>query len=119
MKVLFLEYPKCTTCKRAKKWLEENNIEFEDRHIVENNPTKEELKEFYEKSGLTINKLFNTSGIKYREMGLKDVVKTAEEDELLELLSTDGMLVKRPLLVLEDKVLVGFKEEKWKEAFNK
>ncbi|MGL5822790.1 MAG: arsenate reductase family protein [Sarcina sp.] len=119
MKVLFLEYPKCTTCKRAKKWLEENNIEFEDRHIVENNPTKEELKEFYEKSGLTINKLFNTSGIKYREMGLKDVVKTAEEDELLELLSTDGMLVKRPLLVLEDKVLVGFKEEQWKEAFNK
>ncbi|MGL5767751.1 MAG: arsenate reductase family protein [Sarcina sp.] len=119
MKVLFLEYPKCTTCKRAKKWLEENNIEFEDRHIVENNPTKQELKEFYEKSGLTINKLFNTSGIKYREMGLKDVVKTAEEDELLELLSTDGMLVKRPLLVLEDKVLVGFKEEKWKEAFNK
>ncbi|MGL4741489.1 MAG: arsenate reductase family protein [Sarcina sp.] len=119
MKVLFLEYPKCTTCKRAKKWLEENNIDFEDRHIVENNPTKEELKEFYAKSGLTINKLFNTSGIKYREMGLKDVVKSANEDELLELLATDGMLVKRPLLVLEDKVLVGFKEDQWNEAFAK
>ena len=118
MKTLFLEYPKCTTCKRAKKWLEENEIDFEDRHIVENNPTKEELKAFYAKSGLTINKFFNTSGIKYREMGLKDVVKTASEDELLELLSTDGMLVKRPLVVLDDKVLVGFKEDQWKEAFN-
>ncbi|MGL4762420.1 MAG: arsenate reductase family protein [Sarcina sp.] len=119
MKTLFLEYPKCTTCKRAKKWLEENDIDFEDRHIVENNPTKEELKAFYEKSGLTINKFFNTSGIKYREMGLKDVVKSASEDELLEILSTDGMLVKRPLVILDDKVLVGFKEEQWKEAFKK
>ncbi|MGL5068200.1 MAG: arsenate reductase family protein [Sarcina sp.] len=119
MKTLFLEYPKCTTCKRAKKWLEENGIDFEDRHIVENNPTKEELKAFYEKSGLTINKFFNTSGIKYREMGLKDVVKSASEDELLEILSTDGMLVKRPLVILDDKVLVGFKEDQWKEAFKK
>lgn len=119
MKTLFLEYPKCTTCKKAKKWLQENNIDFEDRHIVENNPSKEELEAFYKKSGLTINKFFNTSGIKYREMGLKDVVKTASEDELLEILSTDGMLVKRPLVILEDAVLVGFKEEKWKEAFNK
>lgn len=119
MKALFLEYPKCTTCKKAKKWLEENNIDFEDRHIVEANPSKEELKEFYKKSGLTLNKFFNTSGIKYREMGLKDVVKIASEDELLEILSTDGMLVKRPLLVLDDKVLVGFKEEQWKDNFNK
>ncbi|MGL4656757.1 MAG: arsenate reductase family protein [Sarcina sp.] len=119
MKALFLEYPKCTTCRKAKKWLEENNIEFEDRHIVEQNPSKEELKAFYEKSGLTINKLFNTSGMKYREMGLKDVVKTASEEDLLEILSTDGMLVKRPLLVLDDKVLVGFKEDQWKEVFNK
>jgi arsenate reductase len=119
MKTLFLEYPKCSTCKKAKKWLEENNIDFEDRHIVENNPTKEELKAFFDKSGLTINKFFNSSGIKYREMGLKDVVKTGSEDELLEILGTDGMLVKRPLIVLDNTVLVGFKEEKWKEAFNK
>ncbi|WP_297435246.1 Spx/MgsR family RNA polymerase-binding regulatory protein [uncultured Clostridium sp.] len=119
MKTLFLEYPKCTTCKKAKKWLEENGIDFEDRHIVENNPTKEELKVFFEKSGLTINKFFNTSGIRYRELGLKDVVKSAPLDELLEILSTEGMLVKRPLVVLDDKVLVGFKEEQWKEAFNK
>ena len=119
MKTLFLEYPKCSTCKKAKKWLEENGIDFEDRHIVENNPTKEELKVFFEKSGLTINKFFNTSGIRYRELGLKDVVKSAPLDELLEILSTEGMLVKRPLVVLDDKVLVGFKEEQWKEAFNK
>lgn len=119
MKTLFLEYPKCTTCKRAKKWLEENNIDFEDRHIVEQNPSKEELKEFYKKSGLTINKFFNTSGIKYRELGLKDVVKTASEEELLDVLATDGMLVKRPLVITDDKVLVGFKEDKWQEAFGK
>lgn len=119
MKALFLEYPKCTTCRKAKKWLEENNVEFEDRHIVEANPSKEELKGFYEKSGLTINKFFNTSGMKYREMGLKDVVKTASEDELLEILGTDGMLVKRPLLVLDNTVLVGFKEEQWKEILGK
>ena len=119
MKALFLEYPKCTTCKRAKKWLEENNIEFDDRHIVEDNPSKEELREFYKKSGLTLNRLFNTSGIMYRELKLKDKVKTAPEEELLDILSTNGMLVKRPLLVLGDKVLVGFKEEQWKEALNK
>ncbi len=119
MKALFLEYPKCTTCKRAKKWLEENNVEFDDRHIVEDNPSKEELREFYKKSGLTLNRLFNTSGIMYRELKLKDKVKTAPEEELLDILSTNGMLVKRPLLVLDDKVLVGFKEEQWKEALNK
>ncbi|WP_066871361.1 arsenate reductase family protein [Clostridium mediterraneense] len=119
MKALFLEYPKCTTCKRAKKWLEENNVEFDDRHIVEDNPSKEELREFYKKSGLTLNRLFNTSGIMYRELKLKDKVKTAPEEELLDILSTNGMLVKRPLLVLGDKVLVGFKEEQWKEALNK
>ncbi|MFR5265666.1 arsenate reductase family protein [Clostridium sp.] len=119
MEITFLEYPKCTTCKKAKKWLKENNIDFTERHIVEDNPTKEELKEFYEKSGLTINKLFNTSGMLYRELNLKDKVKTASEDELLEILSTNGMLIKRPLLVLEDKVLVGFKEDQWKEVLNK
>lgn len=119
MEITFLEYPKCSTCKKAKKWLEENNIEFIDRHIVEENPTKEELKEFYNKSGLKINKLFNTSGMMYRELNLKDKVKIASEEELLEILSTNGMLVKRPLLVLEDRVLIGFKEEQWKEILNK
>lgn len=114
MKILFLEYPKCTTCKKAKKWLIENNIDFDDRHIVDENPTKKEIENFYKKSELPINKFFNTSGIKYREMGLKDVVKTASEDELLTILASDGMLIKRPLVITEDSVLIGFKEEKWK-----
>lgn len=115
MSLLFVEYPKCTTCKRAKKFLVENNIEFEDRHIVEENPTKEELKIWLEKSGLPINKFFNTSGVLYREMQLKDKVKTLSEDELLDILSTNGMLVKRPIIVKDDVVLVGFKEEEWNE----
>lgn len=113
MSVLFVEYPKCTTCKRAKKFLIENNIEFEDRHIVEENPTKEELKKWLDKSGLPINKFFNTSGVLYREMQLKDKVKTLKEDELLDILATNGMLVKRPIIIKEDIVLVGFKEEEW------
>jgi arsenate reductase len=110
MAVLFVNYPKCTTCIKAKKFLQENNIDFIDRHIVENNPTKEELKEWLDKSGLTINKFFNTSGKLYKEMNLKDRVKSDSEESLLELLATNGMLVKRPILVTEDKVLVGFKE---------
>lgn len=113
MSVLFVEYPKCTTCKRAKKFLIENNIEFEDRHIVEENPTKEELKKWLDKSGLPINKFFNTSGVLYREMQLKDKVKTLKEEELLDILATNGMLVKRPIIIKEDIVLVGFKEEEW------
>lgn len=115
MSVLFVEYPKCTTCRRAKKYLEENNIEFIDRHIVEEKPTKEELKIWFEKSGLPINKFFNTSGVLYREMQLKDKVKTLPEDELLDILSTNGMLVKRPIIVKDDIVLVGFKEDEWNE----
>lgn len=114
--MIFVEYPKCTTCKKAKKFLTDNNIEFIDRNIVENNPTKEELKEWIEKSGLSINKFFNTCGKLYREMGLKDKVKTLKEDELLDILASDGMLVKRPILVNCDKVLIGFKEENWIEA---
>jgi arsenate reductase len=110
MAVLFVNYPKCTTCIKAKKFLQENNIDFIDRHIVENNPTKEELKEWLDKSGLTINKFFNTSGKLYKEMNLKDRVKSDSKESLLELLATNGMLVKRPILVTEDKVLVGFKE---------
>lgn len=113
MPVLFIEYPKCTTCKKAKKFLIENNIEFIDRHIAEENPTKEELKEWLAKSNLSINKFFNTSGVLYREMQLKDKVKALPEDELLDILASNGMLVKRPIIVKEDTILIGFKEEEW------
>ena len=115
MKVLFIEYPKCTTCKRAKKWLTENGIDFEDRDIKENNPSKEELKGWLDKSGLEIKKFFNTSGVLYREQGMKDKVKTLSEDELLDILASDGMMVKRPIVVTESSVLVGFKEAEWEE----
>lgn len=115
MSILFIEYPKCTTCKRAKKFLIDNELEFEDRHIVENKPTKDELREWLTKSGLTINKFFNTSGKLYREMELKDKVKVLDQEELLEILASDGMLVKRPIIVTEELVLVGFKEEQWIE----
>ena len=113
--MLFLEYPKCSTCKKAKNWLESNGVEFEDRHIVENNPTAEELKAWYEKSGLPLKRFFNTSGNLYKEKHLKDILPTLSEEEQLELLSTNGMLVKRPILETKDKVLVGFKEEQYKE----
>lgn len=115
MKGLFIEYPKCTTCKRAKKWLTENGIDFEDRDIKENNPSKEELKGWLNKSGLEIKKFFNTSGVLYREQGMKDKVKTLLEDELLDILASDGMMVKRPIVVTESSVLVGFKETEWEE----
>ena len=113
--MLFLCYPRCTTCQKAKKWLDENKIEYKERHIVENNPTYEELKEWYEKSGLPLKKFFNTSGLLYKEMQLKDKIPAMSEEEQLKLLATNGMLVKRPLLVLENTVLVGFKEEQWNE----
>lgn len=111
MTLTFYWYPKCGTCRNAKKWLEERNIEFQAVHIVEQPPSKEELKELYEKSGLELKKFFNTSGQKYRELGLKDKVKTATEDELLTLLASDGMLIKRPLTTDGQKVTVGFKED--------
>jgi len=111
---LFLEYPKCTTCKKAKAWLMENGVEFTDRHIVEENPTEEELKEWIKKSGLPLKRFFNTSGMKYRELGLKDKLGDMTEEEQTALLATDGMLVKR-----EDFVIPGFKEAAWKEALNK
>ncbi|HAX72972.1 MAG TPA: glutaredoxin [Firmicutes bacterium] len=114
MKPLFIQYPKCTTCKKALKTLQEQQIDFDNRHIVEQNPTKEELLTWIEKSGLEFKKFFNTSGILYREMGLKDKVKTMTLDEAVELLSTNGMLVKRPLLITDNQVLVGFKEEAYK-----
>lgn len=114
--MLFIEYPKCTTCKKAKKWLEENGVEFTDRHIVENNPSKEELKEWYEKSGLPLKRFFNTSGMKYKEMKLKDKLPEMSEEEQLELLATDGMLVKRPLLIGDTFAIPGFKEQTWEEV---
>lgn len=117
--VLFVEYPKCTTCKKAKKWLEENRVEFTDRHIAEENPTKEELTAWYQKSGLPLKRFFNTSGLKYKELNLKDKLPSMSEEEQLELLSTDGMLVKRPVLVGEDFVTTGFKEDTWKELLGK
>ena len=115
MKVLFIEYPKCTTCQKAKKWLLDNNIEFEDRHIVEENPTKEELSNWLNISGYDIKKFFNTSGLKYKELGLKEKLLTMSLEEKLELLAADGMLVKRPIIVFEDNVLIGFKEKEWSE----
>ena len=114
--MLFIEYPKCSTCKKAKKWLEDKGIAFEDRHIVENNPTAEELREWIKKSGLDIKRFFNTSGMKDRDLGLKDKLADMEEEEKLTLLSSDGMLVKRPLVVGDNVVLVGFKEKEWGEA---
>ena len=114
--VLFLEYPKCSTCKKAKKWLEEHQVNYDDRHIVEDNPTVEELKDWIGRSGLPLRRFFNTSGMKYRELQLKDRLPKMSEEEQLELLATDGMLGKRPLLVLEDRVIPGFKEKEWLEG---
>lgn len=114
--LLFVEYPKCTTCQKAKKWLEERKVSFTDRHIKEENPTAEELKAWYEKSGLPLKKFFNTRGMLYKEMGLKDRLPGMTEEEQIELLATDGMLVKRPVLVGEDFVLTGFREKEWEKV---
>ncbi len=119
MSVLFVEYPKCTTCQRAKKWLDNHGVSHEDRHIKENNPTAEELKIWYERSGLPLKRFFNTSGQIYRSMALKDKLPSMSQEEQLTLLATDGMLVKRPLVVGEDFVLVGFKEKEWEEQLIK
>ncbi|MBQ1802550.1 arsenate reductase family protein [Lachnobacterium bovis] len=113
--MLVLCYPRCTTCKKALKWLDEKNIEYTTRHIVEENPDYDELKNWYEKSGLPLKRFFNTSGNAYKEMQLKDKLKTMTEEEQLKLLATNGMLVKRPLLIEDDKVLVGFKEAEWEK----
>lgn len=113
--MLFLEYPKCSTCKKAKKWLDDNGIEYTDRHIVEDNPTYEELNEWYNRSGLPLKRFFNTSGMLYKEMNLKERLLNMSEKEQLELLATNGMLVKRPLIVDGDKILTGFKEAEWEE----
>ena len=115
MECLFVEYPKCTTCQKAKKWLEERQTAFADRHIKEQNPTAEELKEWHEKSGLDIKRFFNTSGMVYKEMKLKDRLPQMTLEEKYELLSTDGMLVKRPILVTDKGVTTGFKPEEWEK----
>lgn len=112
--MLVLAYRKCSTCQKALKWLDEKGIEFDERPIVEEKPTYEELKQWYEKSGLPLKKFFNTSGLVYKDMGLKDKLPTMSEEEQLQLLATNGMLVKRPLVVGEDFVLTGFREKEWK-----
>lgn len=119
MAYLFVEYPKCTTCQKAKKWLEENGIPYTDRHIVEQNPTVEELKEWHTRSGRELKRFFNTSGLLYKSMHLKEKLPEMSPEEQFELLATNGMLVKRPLLVGDDFVLIGFRPaewEAWKEA---
>ncbi len=115
MSILFLEYPKCSTCKKAKAWLETNGVAFDDRHIVEQNPTAAELKGWWQQSGLPLKKFFNTSGLLYKSLGLKDKLPTMTEEEQLRLLASDGMLVKRPLVIREGMVLTGFREGEWAE----
>lgn len=116
MKILLIEYPKCSTCKKAKNYLESHDIPFEDRNIVEQNPNETELKQWIKQSGLPLKKFFNTSGMKYRELELKDKLPNMTEDEQIALLATDGMLIKRPLLVSDQFVLTGFKQKEWEEA---
>ncbi len=113
--MLFLEYPKCSTCQKAKKWLDEHKIVYTERHIVEDNPTYEELKEWYEKSGMYLKKFFNTSGLVYKNMQLKDKLPTMSEEEQLKLLAADGMLVKRPVIVDDNMIITGFRENEWTE----
>lgn len=116
---LFLEYPKCSTCQKAKKWLEANHVEFVSRHIVEENPKATELSKWIAASGQPVKKFFNTSGNKYKELALKEKLPTMSEAEQIALLASDGMLVKRPLLIGNGVVLIGFKEEQWAEALLK
>lgn len=114
MKNIFIEYPKCSTCQKAKKWLEENKIEFTERNIVTQTPTVQELTEWIQIGGQDIKKWFNTSGLKYKELNLKEKLLTMNEKEKIELLASDGMLIKRPLFISEKAILIGFKEEQWK-----
>ncbi|MEJ9151811.1 arsenate reductase family protein [Bacillus smithii] len=117
MNVTFYWYPKCATCRKAKKWLEDHQIDFQEIHIVDNPPSKEKLETLWRKSGLELKKFFNTSGRKYRELGVKDRLKTASEDELLELLASDGMLIKRPIVTDGTRVTVGFHEDEFEEIW--
>lgn len=115
MQKILIWYPRCSTCQKAKKWLEKNNIQFEERNIIENNPTKEELTKWIKQSGYEIKKFFNTSGLKYKELNIKDRLAQMSDEEKIEILATDGMLVKRPLLITDKVILVGFKEKEWEE----
>ncbi len=117
--MLFIHYPKCSTCKKSKKWLDERNVKYTERHIVEENPSYDELKEWHEKSGLPLKRFFNTSGLLYKEMKLKDKLPAMSEEEQLKLLATNGMLVKRPIVVRDDLVLVGFKEAEWEDKLGR
>ncbi len=113
--MLLIQYPKCSTCRKAKKWLDAHNITYTERHIAEDNPSYGELKEWLKKSGLPLKRFFNTSGMLYKEMQLKDKLPAMSEEEQLKLLATNGMLVKRPLIVNDNEVLTGFKEAEWTE----
>ena len=113
--MLFIEYPPCSTCQKAKKWLDEKKIGYEDRHIKENKPTYEELKDWYQRSGLPLKRFFNTSGLLYKSMELKNKLPTMTEEEQLQLLAADGMLVKRPILITEKGITTGFKEAEWEK----
>lgn len=115
MSILFIQYPKCSTCKKAEKWLKENNLEYTSRHIVEETPTYEELKEWYKIGDLPLKRFFNTSGMVYRKLKLKDKLPEMSEDEQLKLLSTDGMLLKRPLIIKDNTIITGFKQKEWEE----
>lgn len=114
--MLFLHYPKCSTCQKAKKWLEQQGVDYMERDIKQENPTAEELESWYRRSGLPLKRFFNTSGLQYKALGLKDRLPAMGEEEQLALLAADGMLVKRPILILEDRVLVGFRESEWQQA---
>jgi len=117
MSMTFYWYPKCGTCRKAKKWLDDHHLSYKEIHISDNPPSSAELEGYYQKSGLELKKFFNTSGLKYRELGIKDRLKSATEAELLELLASDGMLIKRPILTDGKKVTVGFKEEEFEKAW--
>lgn len=116
--MLFVCYPKCSTCQKAKAWLQERGVAFDERDIKQNNPTEQELRAWHEKSGLPLKRFFNTSGLQYKALGLKDKLPAMTEDEQYALLATDGMLVKRPLLIGEDFALPGFREKEWREKLN-
>ena len=111
--MIFVEYPKCSTCQKAKKWLDENGFQYQDRHIKEQNPSFEELKEWYEKSSLPLKRFFNTSGLLYKSMNLKEKLPLMSEEEQLALLASNGMLVKRPIVVCDNLILIGFREKEW------
>lgn len=113
--MLFMEYPKCSTCQKARKWLEEHQVSFDDRHIVEQNPTEEELTLWIQRSGLELKRFFNTSGLKYKALELKDKLPTMSQEEQIRILASDGMLIKRPMVIGESLVLLGFKEKEWEE----